>query len=73
MLHSLQPKHFVPSQHLRTPWDCPVCKRHFLYGDGVMSLALCRNTETGENRLGLVCFSSTTCLLRAPHDAGLMQ
>jgi hypothetical protein len=70
MLHSLRPEHFVASQYLRTPWQCPECGRHFLYGDGVMSLAYYRETETGEIRQGLVCFCSTICLLRAPHDAG---
>lgn len=65
MLHSLQPKHFVASQHLRTPWKCPECKRHFIYGDGVMFLAHYREPETEEIRQGLVCFCSTICLLRA--------
>jgi hypothetical protein len=73
MLHSLQPRHFVPSQYLNRPWECPECKRHFLYGNGVMSLAHFRKTDTGEIRLGLACFCSTTCLLRASYDVRLMH
>ena len=55
MLHSLQPKHFVASQYLRTPWECPECKSHFLFGDGVMSLAHYRETDTAEIKQGLLC------------------
>jgi hypothetical protein len=75
MLHSLQPEHHVASQHLRAPCKCPECESHFLYGDGVMSLAHYRGVETEEIRQGLVCFCSTTCLLLWEHPTmlGLMQ
>jgi hypothetical protein len=75
MLHSLQPEHFVISQHLRTPWECPECKGHFLYGDGVMSLTHYRVADTGEIKQGLACFCSTTCLLlwEHPEMLGFMQ
>jgi hypothetical protein len=67
MLHSQQPEHFVISQHLRTSWECPECKRHFLYGNGVMSLTHYRVADTGEVKQGLACFCSTTCLLPWEH------
>jgi hypothetical protein len=75
MLHSLRPEHFVVAQHLRTPWECPECKCHFLFGQGVMSLATCRVTDTGEVEQGLVCFCATTCLLLWEHPKmlGLIQ
>jgi hypothetical protein len=62
---------FVSSQYLRTPWTCPVCKSQLLYGNGVMSVVHCCDTETGEVKQALACFCSTTCLLRAPHDVGI--
>jgi hypothetical protein len=75
MLHSLQPQHFVVSQYLRTPWECPECKSHFLYGDGVMSLAHYREIDTTEIKQGLLCFCSTKCLLLWEHPKmlGLIQ
>ena len=75
MLHSLQPQHFVVAQHLRTPWECPECKSHFLYGDGVMSLAHYRESDTAEIKQGLLCFCSTKCLLLWEHPKmlGLIQ
>jgi hypothetical protein len=63
MLHSLQPAQYVVAEHLRTPWSCPQCNSHFLYGDGVMSLTSFREVETGEVKHGLICLCSTTCLL----------
>ena len=75
MLHSLRPQHFVVPRYLRTPWQCPECKSRFLYGQGVMSLAHYQVIDTGEVKQGLVCFCSTTCLLRWEHPTmlGLMQ
>jgi hypothetical protein len=75
MLHSLCPEHFVIPQHLRIPWECPECGCHFLYGQGVMSLAHYRETDTGEIKQGLACFCSTTCLLLWEHPKmlGLMH
>jgi hypothetical protein len=76
MLHSLRPEHFVAGKHLGTPWQCPECGSHFIYGNGVMSLAHYRETETGEIRQGSrasvpphVCFVRPTMLAlmqRAP-------
>jgi hypothetical protein len=63
MLHSLQPQHFVISRYLRTPWECPQCKSHSLFGGGVMSLAHYREIDTAEIKQGLLCFCSTRCLL----------
>jgi hypothetical protein len=75
MLHSLQPQHFVMPHDLRTPSECPECKRPFLYGDGAMSPAHYRVTDTGEVKQGLLCFCSTRCLLlwELPTMLGLMQ
>jgi hypothetical protein len=75
MLHSLQPQHFVVSQYLRTPWECPECKSRFLYGDGVMSLAHYREIDTAEIKQRLLCFCSTKCLLLWEHPKmlGLIQ
>ena len=75
MLHSLQPHKFVLSRHLRTPWKCPECKTPFVYGSGVISLAHYQESDAGEVRQGLICFCSTTCLLRWEHPSllGPMQ
>jgi hypothetical protein len=75
MLHSLQPQHFVVSQYLGTPWQCPECQSHFRYGDGAMSLAHYREIDSGEIKQGLLCFCSTKCLLlwEQPTMLGLMQ
>jgi hypothetical protein len=75
MLHSLQPKDFVPPQHLETPWECPECRRHFLCGRGVISLTHYRLGDAKELRLGLACFCSTACLLQweQPEMLGLTQ
>jgi hypothetical protein len=75
MLHSLQPAQYVVADHLGTARECPHCDHKFQYGDGVMSLAHYRYTETGEVRQGLMCFCSTKCLLDWEHPAmlGLMH
>ena len=74
MLHSLQPKDFVPPKNLQTPWECPECSRSFAFGQGVVSLTHYRVSDTEEVRRGLVCFCSTACLLRweQPNLLGLM-
>ena len=75
MLHSLHPAQFVVADHLGTSRDCPQCDHKFLFGDGVMSLAHYRYTETGEVKQGLMCFCSTKCLLLWEHPTmlGLMH
>jgi hypothetical protein len=64
MLHSLQPQHFVIPRYLRTRSECPECKDRFIYGEGVMSLAHFRVTDTGEAGPGVLllhhCFVRST-------------
>jgi hypothetical protein len=75
MLHSLKPEDFVLPQYLQTPWGCPECGRHFVCGEGVMSLTHYRHGSTRKLRHGLACFCSIPCLLQWEHPAmlGLMQ
>jgi hypothetical protein len=75
MLHSLQPKHFVPSQHLQSLCKCPECKSRFLCGHGVISLTYYRVGDTEDVKQGLAFFCSTTCLLlwEQPEMLGLMH
>lgn len=75
MLHSLQPRDFVPPKNLLTPWKCPECGRSFVCWQGVVSLAHYRVGDTEEVRRGLACFCSTACLLRWEHPQmlGLMH
>ena len=71
MLHTLKPAQFVVSHFLRTPWSCPECKSAFVYGDVVMSLTHYREADTDELKQGLICFCSTSCLLRWEHPTML--
>jgi hypothetical protein len=74
MLHSLQPAAFIVPQHLQSSCKCPECESSFLYRNGVMGLAhyLDENDDVAQ---GLLCFCSTTCLLRweDPKMLGLMH
>ena len=75
MLHSLLPAKFVPGQLVWTPSKCPECDRQFVTAAGFMSLAHYCVLETGEIKQGLMCFCSTSCLLRweQPSMLGLMH
>ena len=67
MLHTLQPSAFIARHALGSTCKCPECERPFLYGDGVVSLSHYLDVETNDVRQGLMCFCSTTCLLRWEH------
>jgi hypothetical protein len=75
MLHSLHPAQYIARQLLRAPSKCPECDRQFVFGTGFMSLAHYCVLETGEIKRGLMCFCSTSCLLRweQPSMLGLMH
>ena len=75
MLHSLKPEDFVNLHELQALRECPECNGQFRCGNGFMSLAHYRVTANGEIQQGLLCFCSTTCLLRWEHPAmmGLVQ
>ena len=75
MLHSLRPSQFVPGRLGWTPSKCPECDRQFVFAAGFMSLAHYCVLETGEIEQGLMCFCSTSCLLRweEPSMLGLMH
>jgi hypothetical protein len=59
----MQPAAFIVPQHLQSSCKCPECESSFLYGDGVMALAHYLDGNDEVTR-GLMCFCSTTCLLR---------
>ena len=75
MLHSLQPAQFIPGplQNLRS--KCPECDGQFVVANGFMSLAHYCMLPKREIKQGLMCFCSTSCLLRweQPSMLGLMH
>jgi hypothetical protein len=75
MLHSMQPVQFIVRHQLKSLCKCPECENPFIYGEGVMSLSHYLDVGTDEVRQGLMCFCSTTCLLRWEHPTmlGLMH
>ena len=75
MLHSMHPVQFIARGQLESSCKCPECESPFIYRKGVMSLSHYLDAETDEVKQSLMCFCSTTCVLRWEHPTmlGLMH